>query len=196
MVQTSAKEQERSLFDQSILMLEQARDEGGYSYKGIEAVNLRPDLWMIVIEDLGSPANGLPSELRASLISIGIFIFRELEAIRQETLADYDSIIDITKIHPRWALIMKISLRAGEKIYVNGAVLRADRKVSTRIHERRQFSSRKPRHSGGSDDDAPSAALFRCTDHADQSCNEGGGQPHIQAYAERHSWQRSKIRRC
>ncbi|PSH61911.1 MULTISPECIES: flagellar biosynthesis regulator FlaF [Phyllobacterium] len=93
----SAKEQERSLFDQSILMLEQARDEGGYSYKGIEAVQFTSRLWMLVIEDLGNAANGLPAELRASLISIGIFIIKELEAIRQETSTDYDSIIEITK---------------------------------------------------------------------------------------------------
>jgi flagellar biosynthesis activator protein FlaF len=93
----SARDRERSLFDQSIMMLEAARDEGGYSYKGIEAVHFTSRLWMIIIEDLGSPANGLSPELRASLISIGIFILKTLEAIRLETSADYDSIIDITK---------------------------------------------------------------------------------------------------
>jgi flagellar protein FlaF len=93
----SAKDRERSLFDQSIMMLEEARDEGRYSYKGIEAVQFTSRLWMIVMEDLGSPTNGLPAELRASLISIGIFILKELEAIRQDTSTDYDSIIEITK---------------------------------------------------------------------------------------------------
>ncbi|MEJ1117753.1 flagellar biosynthesis regulator FlaF [Phyllobacterium sp. CCNWLW109] len=94
---TSAKERERSLFDQSIMMLEAARDEDGYSFKGIEAVQFTSRLWMIVMEDLGDPANQLPQELRASLISIGIFILKELEAIRQERSVNYDSIIDITK---------------------------------------------------------------------------------------------------
>ncbi|MEP7453719.1 flagellar biosynthesis regulator FlaF [Phyllobacterium sp. SB3] len=94
---TSAKERERSLFDQSIVMLEAARDEGGYSFKGIEAVHFTSQLWMIVIEDLGDPANQLPQELRASLISIGIFILKELESIRQERSVDYNSIIDITR---------------------------------------------------------------------------------------------------
>jgi flagellar protein FlaF len=92
-----AKERERSLFDQSILMLEAARHEEKYSHKGIEAVFFTSRLWMIVIEDLGSPANGLPEKIRASLISIGLFILKELEAIRQEKSRDYDSIIDITK---------------------------------------------------------------------------------------------------
>ncbi|RCW82254.1 flagellar biosynthesis regulator FlaF [Phyllobacterium bourgognense] len=92
-----ARERERSLFDQSIVMLEAARDESGYASKGVEAVYFTSRLWMIVIEDLGSPANGLPPQLRASLISIGLFILRQLEAIRQETSRDYDSIIDITK---------------------------------------------------------------------------------------------------
>jgi flagellar protein FlaF len=94
---TSARERERSLFDHSIMMLEEARDEGGYAYKGIEAVQFTSRLWMIIIEDLGDPANALPQELRASLISIGIFILKELELIRQEKSTDYDSIIDITK---------------------------------------------------------------------------------------------------
>ena len=93
----SARETERSLFEQSILMLEEARDEGRYSFKGIEAVQFTSRLWMLVLEDLGSPANGLPAELRASLISIGIFILKELEAIRQEQSSDYDSIIEITR---------------------------------------------------------------------------------------------------
>ena len=93
----SARQTERSLFDQSIMMLEEARKEGGYSFKGIEAVQFTSRLWMLVLEDLGSPANGLPPELRASLISIGIFILKELEAIRQERSADYDSIIEITR---------------------------------------------------------------------------------------------------
>lgn len=93
----TAKEQERFLFDQSIMMLEEARDEGSYSFKGIEAVQFTSRLWVIVIEDLGSPENGLPQQLRASLISIGIFIIKQLEAIRQGTSSDYDSIIEITR---------------------------------------------------------------------------------------------------
>ena len=93
----SARQTERSLFDQSITMMEEARDEQRYSYKGIEAVQFTSRLWMLVLEDLGSPANGLPPELRASLISIGIFILKELEAIRQERSFDYDSIIEITR---------------------------------------------------------------------------------------------------
>lgn len=94
---TGARDRERSLFDQSIMMLEAARHEGGYSYKGIAAVQFTSRLWTIVIQDLGSPANELPLELRASIISIGIFILKELESIRQKTSTDYDSIIDITR---------------------------------------------------------------------------------------------------
>ena len=93
----SAKERERSLFDQSIMMLEEARDEGAYSFKGIEAVHFTSRLWVIVIEDLGSPQNGLPPQLRASLISTGIYILKELEEIRQGRSTDYDGIIEITR---------------------------------------------------------------------------------------------------
>ncbi|KXF76009.1 flagellar biosynthesis regulator FlhF [Paramesorhizobium deserti] len=93
----SAKERERMLFDRSIEKLEAAREHGASSREGIDAGYFTLRLWTTLIEDLGSEENALPKELKAAIISIGIFILKELERIRQGESDDYDSIIDITR---------------------------------------------------------------------------------------------------
>lgn len=93
----SAKQRERLLFDRSIGMLEAARDKGSQSRESIEAVYFTTRLWSILIEDLGASENALPAELRAGLISIGIFILKEMQKIRLGESTDYDAIIEITE---------------------------------------------------------------------------------------------------
>ncbi|GGA97971.1 flagellar FlaF family protein [Brucella endophytica] len=93
----SAKERERQLFDRCIDMLVEAREKGASSREAIDAGYFTMRLWTTLIEDLGSAENALPKELRAAIISIGIFILKELERIRQGQSEDYDTIIDITR---------------------------------------------------------------------------------------------------
>ncbi|WP_183433155.1 flagellar biosynthesis regulator FlaF [Mesorhizobium sp. RMAD-H1] len=93
----SAKERERLLFDRSIEMLKAAREHGASSRAGIDAGYFALRLWTTLITDLGSEENVLPKELKAAIISIGLFILKELERIRQGESDDYDSIIDITR---------------------------------------------------------------------------------------------------
>ena len=96
-VLTTPRDRERSLFDQSIMMLEAARDEGGYSYKGIEAVHFTSRLWMIIIEDLGQSGKWTASRI-ARLVDLDRNIHSQgTGGNPQETSRDYDSIIDITK---------------------------------------------------------------------------------------------------
>ena len=52
----------------------------------------------MLLEDLASNDNALPKELRASLISIGIWILREADAIRKGDSENIDGLLDITKI--------------------------------------------------------------------------------------------------
>jgi len=93
----SAKERERLLFDRSIEMLTVAREHGASSREGIDAGYFTMRLWATLIEDLGSEENVLPKELKAAIISIGLFILKELERIRLGESDDYDSIIDISR---------------------------------------------------------------------------------------------------
>jgi flagellar protein FlaF len=93
----SAKDRERMLFDRSIDMLAAAKVNGAGSREGIDAGYFTMRLWTTIIDDLGSEENALPKELKAAIISIGIFVLKELERIRQGESNDYDTLIDITR---------------------------------------------------------------------------------------------------
>jgi len=92
----SAKEREQMLFDRSISMLEAAKAHGSGSREGIDAAYFVNRLWAVIIEDLGSVENTLPKELKAAIISVGIFIIKEVERIRQGESDDYDTVIELT----------------------------------------------------------------------------------------------------
>jgi flagellar protein FlaF len=93
----TAKQRERLLFDRSIDLLTAAREKGARSRESIEALYFTTRLWSILIEDLGAEENALPSELRAGLISIGVFILKEMQKIRLGESNDYDALIEITE---------------------------------------------------------------------------------------------------
>ena len=93
-----ARERERDLIQRSIDLLEAARDAGPNALVGAEATHFTVRLWSSFLEDLSSDDNQLPKELRANLISIGIWILRETEEIRQDRSDNYDGLIDISRI--------------------------------------------------------------------------------------------------
>jgi flagellar protein FlaF len=93
-----SKDRERQVLDKSIKMLEDARDNGPRSREAIEALFFVNRVWVRFIEDLGSPENELEQELRANLISIGIWVLRETEKIRIGESENFEGIIDISSI--------------------------------------------------------------------------------------------------
>ena len=93
-----SKDRERQVLDKSIRMLEEAKAHGPKSRESIEALFFVNRVWVRFIEDLGSPENELEQELRANLISIGIWILRETEKIRSGESQNYEGIIDISSI--------------------------------------------------------------------------------------------------
>lgn len=92
-----ARARERQLFERSISLLSVARESGQESLQTVEAVHFTHRLWSALLQDLSRDDNQLPSELRASLISIGIWILKEVERIRQGESDDYEGIIEITE---------------------------------------------------------------------------------------------------
>lgn len=93
-----ARDRERQLLTRSIEMLTQAQREGAGSLVAVEAVHFTTRLWTSLIEDLGSEENALPKELRANLISIGLWLLREAEEIRQGRSDNLEGMIDISQI--------------------------------------------------------------------------------------------------
>ena len=93
-----ARDRERQLLSRSIDLLADARTAGVDSMQTIEALYFTNRVWTSLIEDLGSPDNALPKELRANLISIGLWLMREAEDIRQGRSNNFDGLIEVSQI--------------------------------------------------------------------------------------------------
>ena len=79
-------------------LLVEAREAGPRSMKSIEAIYFMNRVWTAFIEDLGSEENALPKELRANLISIGLWLLREGEEVRQGRSENFDGLIEVSEI--------------------------------------------------------------------------------------------------
>jgi flagellar protein FlaF len=87
---------ERQALERSIELLAAAEKAGPHTREAVEANTFTMKLWTILVEDLGMAENQLPKQLRADLVSIGLWVLRELEDIRTERSKNYRGIIDIT----------------------------------------------------------------------------------------------------
>jgi flagellar biosynthesis activator protein FlaF len=83
--------------EHSVLLMEQAEKSGMEPRPVIEAVFFVNRLWGVLLEDLASRDNVLPEDLRAKLISIGIWILRTAEDIRHNKIADFKAIISVSQ---------------------------------------------------------------------------------------------------
>jgi flagellar protein FlaF len=93
-----ARDRERQLLSRSIELLSKAMEKGPRSPEAVEAVHFVNRIWTIFLEDLGSAENELPEELRANLISIGLWLLREAEAVRQGRSQNFEGIIEVSQI--------------------------------------------------------------------------------------------------
>ncbi len=95
-----SKDRERQVLERSIALLQAAIDAPGgkYGKDAIEAIYFTRRVWIRFIEDLGNTENQLDEELRANLISIAIWILKEVEKIRRRESENFQGIIDITTI--------------------------------------------------------------------------------------------------
>ena len=89
---------ERQAMDRVIAMLRAAQEKGPGSRERIEALFYLRRLWMIFINDLNDPNNELPEQLRAGIISIGIWMMREIDRVRGGTTDDLTPMIEINAL--------------------------------------------------------------------------------------------------
>jgi flagellar protein FlaF len=83
---------------ESVRRLELAERNGSGSREGIEALVYLNRLWSILIEDLGSSENGLPKELRAALISVGLWVLKEADRIRTGVTESFAGLIEVSSM--------------------------------------------------------------------------------------------------
>lgn len=91
-----AREREYQALDRSIELLRAAEAAGVRSRECVEAVLYVRRLWNFFLEDLATAENDLPKALRAELISIGLWIIKEIEQIRLEKSKNFKAIIDVS----------------------------------------------------------------------------------------------------
>ena len=89
------RDNERRAFDKALALLRSAAKAGRGTRESVEALLFVNRLWTILLEDLADSENGLPDSLKASLISIGIWVLRRTEEIRQGHEEDFSALIEI-----------------------------------------------------------------------------------------------------
>jgi flagellar biosynthesis regulator FlaF len=88
----SAREQEAEVFARATAALRKARD-GGTKLSRIRALADNDLLWLTVLGLVRDPDNALPAPLRASIISVGLSVQREM----REESPDLDFLIGINE---------------------------------------------------------------------------------------------------
>lgn len=91
------RDNERQAFERSIQLLELAQARGRGSLESVKALLFASQLWAVLMEDLAHPENALPDDLKASIISIGIWMLRRAEDIRQGRTDDFRTMIDVSR---------------------------------------------------------------------------------------------------
>ena len=89
---------ERAAMERVIGMLRTAQEKGPLSREQIDALFYLRRLWMIFLDDLKDPNNELPQQLRAGLISIGIWMMKEIDRVNSRVTDDLAPMIEINEI--------------------------------------------------------------------------------------------------
>jgi flagellar protein FlaF len=92
-----ARGRERQALERSIGLMEIASMDGASSAERATAIVFTGKLWGVFLEDLAVPGNALPKALRAQIISIGIWIMRELERIRNDPDKGFADVVTVSK---------------------------------------------------------------------------------------------------
>ncbi len=89
---------ERRAMDRVIDLLRTARARGPGTREVVEALYYLRRLWAIFLDDLRNPDNELPEQLRAGIVSIGIWMNKEIDRVRSGQTSDLTPMIEINEI--------------------------------------------------------------------------------------------------
>ena len=92
-----ARANERAVIFHSIQLLDRAEKAGPGSHQAVEALFFLRRLWEFLLVDLANSENQLPEKLRAELISVGIGLLREADAISRGESNDFASLKQISQ---------------------------------------------------------------------------------------------------
>ncbi|MCJ2048331.1 flagellar biosynthesis regulator FlaF [Methylobacterium sp. J-070] len=93
-----ARERERAAFDRAINLMRRAAAADAPLALHQEATSYLQRLWSLLIDDLVKPENGLPKQLRADLISIGLWNMRRTDQILQGDASGFEALIYVNSL--------------------------------------------------------------------------------------------------
>lgn len=93
-----ARSRERQALSLGIDRLERLHKGAFSSEDLVESLLYIRRLWTLLIEDLAHPENGFPDKLRADIISIGLWIIKEADRLREERSNDVTGLIEINRL--------------------------------------------------------------------------------------------------
>ncbi|MFB0491086.1 flagellar protein FlaF [Methylobacterium sp. OAE515] len=93
-----ARERERAAFDRAISLMKRAEAADAPEELRREATSFLQRLWSLLIDDLANPENGLPKELRADLISIGLWNMSRTDQILRGDATGFEPLIYVNTL--------------------------------------------------------------------------------------------------
>ena len=93
-----ARGRERQALSLGIDRLERLQREHFSMEDQVQSLLYVRRLWTIFIEDLTHPENGLPEQLRADIISIGLWVVKEADRLREERSNDVEQLVEINRL--------------------------------------------------------------------------------------------------
>lgn len=86
---------EVAAFEAVLDKLAAAHTVGPASAAAVDALFYTNRLWVFLLESLADERNALPANMRANLISIGIWVLKEIERLRQGEVSSLADLIQI-----------------------------------------------------------------------------------------------------
>ena len=93
-----ARSRERQALSLGIDRLERIQKDRFSVEDLVESLLYVRRLWTIFIEDLAHPENALPEKLRADIISIGLWVVKEADRLREQRSNDVEQLIEINRL--------------------------------------------------------------------------------------------------
>jgi flagellar protein FlaF len=94
---SEARLNERAAFDRSIQLMSVASSKGSFSHDTITALMYVRQLWSILIDDLSSDDNQLPVDLKAQIVSLGIWMLAEADRIMKRESHDFAGMLEVSR---------------------------------------------------------------------------------------------------
>jgi len=95
--QGSVRSSEREILHQTIESMQRSDNAPHDAMQRIKAIHFIREVWSYFLNDLASAENETPAELKASLISIGIFMVKHLEQMRTDKSLKFEPLVEISK---------------------------------------------------------------------------------------------------